>query len=87
LLTVIMMPLPKWEEQSGEPNLVSRICQNQRERIRGNWDWRKPYKAVPRNRKGCGNAMMTLPSEPLTVWASREGGRGVANRTKNAGRW
>jgi len=28
--------------------------------------------------------MMTLPSEPLTVWALRFGGRGVANRTKNA---
>jgi len=36
LLTVIMMPLSKWEEQSGEPNSVGRICQNQRERTRGN---------------------------------------------------
>jgi hypothetical protein len=28
LLTVIMMPLPKWEEQSGEPHLIGRICPN-----------------------------------------------------------
>jgi hypothetical protein len=28
LLTVIMMPLSKWEVQSGEPYWVGRICQN-----------------------------------------------------------
>jgi hypothetical protein len=27
-----MMPLPKWEEQSGEPNPVGRICQNKCEK-------------------------------------------------------
>jgi hypothetical protein len=35
LLTVIMMPLSKWEEQSGEPHFIGRICQNQREKFSG----------------------------------------------------
>ncbi|MBD1810330.1 hypothetical protein NDA07_17520 [Microcoleus vaginatus DQ-U2] len=34
MLTVIMMPLYKWEQQSGEPYSVSRICQNKCETIR-----------------------------------------------------
>jgi len=67
------MPLPQWEEQSGEPYWVGRICQNQREKFRGNLYWRKPYKAIPRNRKGCGNRMMTLPSELCAARASGKG--------------
>jgi len=37
LLTVIMMPIFKWEQQSGKPHPVGRICQNEREKIRINW--------------------------------------------------
>ena len=48
-----MMPLAKWQEQSGEPHFISRISQNQREKFRGNLYWRKPYKAIPRNRNPC----------------------------------
>jgi len=67
-----MMPLPKREQQSGEPHFIGRICQNQREKFRGNLYWRKPYKAIPRNRKGCGNRMMTLSSELCAARASGE---------------
>ena len=66
-----MMPLYKWEEQSGEPNPVSRICQNKCERTRKNWHWRKPYKAIPRNRKGCSD-VMSLPRPFCTARGSRE---------------